>query len=58
MTELLGSDFTLIDAVFAGLALTSLGILHDLGPFRPDQAQSAKVAIQDRRPADDSFVNA
>lgn len=32
--ELFSSDFTLIGATLAGLALTSLGILHDLGPFR------------------------
>lgn len=34
VAELFGSDFTLIAATLAGLALTSLGILHDLGPLR------------------------
>ena len=46
VAELFGSDFTLIGAALAGLALTSLGILHDLGPFSPDQAAAAKVLIQ------------
>ena len=34
VAELFSSDFTLIVATLAGLALTSLGILHDLGPLR------------------------
>ena len=46
MAELLGSDFTLIGAVLAGLALTSLGILHDLGPLRLDKTNKAKVLAQ------------
>ena len=43
MAELFGSDFTLIGAVLAGLALVSLGILHDLGPFRLDKTHTARV---------------
>jgi len=46
MAELFGSDFTLIGAAIAGLALTSLGILHDLGPFRLDKTPAAKVIAQ------------
>jgi hypothetical protein len=34
VAELFGSDFTLIGAVLAGLALTSLGIVRDLDLFR------------------------
>jgi hypothetical protein len=34
VNELLGSDFTLIGTVLAGLALTSLAILRDLGALR------------------------
>jgi hypothetical protein len=50
MAELFGSDFTLIGAVLMGLALTSLGILHDLGPFRADQTNAARVAAQGDSP--------
>lgn len=46
MAGLFGSDFTLIGVTLAGLALTSLGILHDLGPFRLDKTHAAKVASQ------------
>jgi hypothetical protein len=46
MAELFGSDFTLIGAAIAGLALTSLGILHDLGPFRLDKTHAAKAIAQ------------
>ena len=34
MDEFLGSDFTLIGTVLAGLALTSLAILRDHGALR------------------------
>lgn len=34
MNELLGSDFTLMGTALAGLALTSLAILRDLGALR------------------------
>jgi hypothetical protein len=46
MAELFGSDFTLIGATLAGLALTALGILHDLGPFRLDPTHAVKVVAQ------------
>ncbi len=45
MAELFGSDFTLIGAVLAGLALRSLAIIQDLGPFRLDP-HTAKVLAQ------------
>jgi hypothetical protein len=50
MAELLGSDFTLIGAVLMGLALTSLGIIHDFGSFRLDQAHAANVVAEGDRP--------
>ena len=50
VAELLGSDFTLIGAALAGLALTSLGILHDLGPLRLDKTHIPKVVTQADRP--------
>ena len=50
MAELFGSDFTLIGVTLAGLALTSLGILHDLGPFRLDKTHAVKVADQAHPP--------
>ncbi|MEK6225317.1 MAG: hypothetical protein AABM40_03385 [Chloroflexota bacterium] len=46
MAELLGSDFTLIGAALVGLALTSLGILHDLIPFRLEKTPTPKVLAQ------------
>jgi hypothetical protein len=46
VAELFGSDFTLIGLAIAGLALTSLGILNDLGPFRLDKMHAAKDVAQ------------
>ena len=51
MAELFGSDFTLIGAVLAGLALTSLGIVRDLGRFRLDLAHEVEPLGQDPQPA-------
>ena len=45
ITELFGSDFTLMGAVLAGLALTSLGILRDLDPLHLRQPETAKVDL-------------
>jgi len=46
VADLFNSDFTLIGAALAGLALTALGILHDLAPFRLNNAQTAEVGSQ------------
>lgn len=46
VAELFNSDFTLIGAALAGLALTALGILHDLAPFRLNNVQTAKVGSE------------
>jgi hypothetical protein len=43
ITELFGSDLTLIGAVLTGLALTSLGIVRDVSPFRLRPSLTAKV---------------
>jgi hypothetical protein len=43
VAELFNSDFALIAATLAGLALTSLGILHDLSPLRLAPIPDAKV---------------
>lgn len=43
MAELFGSDFTLIGAVLAGLALTTVGILRDLDPLRLHPHPAATV---------------
>ncbi|MEK6206964.1 MAG: hypothetical protein AABM32_04920 [Chloroflexota bacterium] len=45
ITELFSSDLTLIGAVLAGLALTSLGIVRDLNPFRLRLSPTAKVDL-------------
>jgi hypothetical protein len=50
VAELFGSDVTLIGAALAGLALTSLGIIHDLGRFSLDQAPAAIVVIHVETP--------
>jgi hypothetical protein len=47
VAELFGSDFTLMGAVLAGLALTTLGILRDLDPFHVDEPQTAKVGTRE-----------
>jgi hypothetical protein len=46
--ELFGSDFTLMGAALAALALTSLGILRDLDPLHLRQPQTAEVIVQIR----------
>jgi hypothetical protein len=43
MNELFASDFTLIGAALAGLALTSIGIVRDLDVFRLGLNQTAEV---------------
>jgi hypothetical protein len=45
VAELFNSDFTLIATTLAGLALTSLGILHDLGPLRLAAKPDTKVEL-------------
>jgi hypothetical protein len=44
--ELFGSDFTLIGAVLAGLAITLLGIVRDLSRFRLDPAYAPAALIR------------
>jgi hypothetical protein len=46
VAELFSSDFTLMAAAFVGLALTSVGILHDLRPFRLRQDPTSAVEAQ------------
>ncbi|MDQ2912500.1 MAG: hypothetical protein M3T56_04505 [Chloroflexota bacterium] len=43
MAELFSSDVTLIGAVLAGLALTTVGILRDLDPLRLRPSPAAEL---------------
>jgi hypothetical protein len=46
VAELLASDSIVIGAALAGLALTALGILRDLGTFRLEKIRAATASAQ------------
>ena len=50
VADLLGSDFALIAAALAGLALTSLAILRDLDPVRAIEIPAAIVRAEGYTP--------